>query len=585
MNKIIKIPPVISVKDLSEKIDKPVNTVITALVNFGVMANINQSIDYDTAQIIADELGVETELDDNNKTHIQVVIDEKKAVTRPPVVTIMGHVDHGKTTLLDTIRHTSVAEKEAGGITQAISSYQVETNYEGEKRKITFVDTPGHSAFEAMRQHGVTITDLVVLVVAANDGVMPQTIETIKHTKKHKVPVLVAINKIDLPDSNIEKTKRDLSEQGLVTEEWGGDTVMVEVSAKKGTGIENLLETILLQTDILDLKAEIDAVASGVVIESHMESGLGPVAVVLIQNGTLKLSDAVVIGESYGKIRLIENHVLKKLRTAGPSVPVRISGLSVVPKFGERLITVPSEKEAKEIARHNSVLNSSEILSKKSEELSKISKKIGDTSELNIFVKEDTQGSLNALTSMASNLSNDSVKITILKEAVGQISEDDIKKAASSHAIIFSFNLKTPLTIKKLADELKVTIQTFNVIYEVEKLLAKTVEDLMPEIEIEEETGKLKIIKRFNDNKKNIVVGGEVIMGKLSVEQVVHIRDKGEDVGTGKIFEIRVGQQKVGNVEAKKECGLEILVEGKTLDVKEGMNLVATKRVKVKQTI
>jgi len=582
---MIKVPPVISVKDLSDKIDKPVNTVITTLINFGVMANINQSIDFDTAQIVADELGVEIELDDSNKAVDNITIDASKAVTRPPVVTIMGHVDHGKTTLLDTIRHTSVADKEAGGITQAINSYQVETEYEGTKRKITFVDTPGHSAFEAMRQHGVKITDLVVLVVAANDSVKSQTIETIKHTQKHKVPVLVAINKIDLPDANIEKTKRDLADNGLLIEEWGGKTVAVEISAKDGTGIDTLLEAILLQTDVQDLKAEKETDASGVVIESHMESGLGPVAVILIQNGTLKLSDAVVIGESYGKVRLIENHALKKLRSAGPSTPVRISGLSVVPKFGERLITVPSEKEAKEIARHNSVLNSSEVLSKKSEELSKKSKKIGDTNELNIFFKADTQGSLNALTTMATNLSNESVKINILKEAVGQVSEDDVKQASVSHAIILSFNLKTSSVIKKLADELNVSIQTFNVIYEVEKLLSKTVDDLMPEIEIDEEIGKLKIIKRFNDNKKNIVIGGEVTLGKLTVGQEVQINHKTELIGQAKIHEIRVGQQKVDTVEAKKECGLELTPLQPGLSISEGMTLVVTKKVKIKKTI
>jgi len=336
---------------------------------------------------------------------------------------------------------------------------------------------------------------------------------------------------------------------------------------------------------VQDLKAEKETDASGVVIESHMESGLGPVAVILIQNGTLKLSDAVVIGESYGKVRLIENHALKKLRSAGPSTPVRISGLSVVPKFGERLITVPSEKEAKEIARHNSVLNSSEVLSKKSEELSKKSKKIGDTNELNIFFKADTQGSLNALTTMATNLSNESVKINILKEAVGQVSEDDVKQASVSHAIILSFNLKTSSVIKKLADELNVSIQTFNVIYEVEKLLSKTVDDLMPEIEIDEEIGKLKIIKRFNDNKKNIVIGGEVTLGKLTVGQEVQINHKTELIGQAKIHEIRVGQQKVDTVEAKKECGLELTPLQPGLSISEGMTLVVTKKVKIKKTI
>ncbi len=581
----IKIPAVISVKDLSEKIDKPVNAVITALVNFGVMANINQCVDFDTAQIVADELGVDVELDNNDKTSVDIKIDEKRAVTRPPVVTIMGHIDHGKTTLLDNIRSTKVAEKEAGGITQAISSYQVVTDYEGEKRQITFVDTPGHSAFEAMRKHGVNITDLVVLVVAANDSVQPQTIEAIKHARKHSVPILVAINKIDLPDANIEKVKRDLADNDLVGEEWGGKTVTVEISAKKGTGIKELLENILLLTDVMDLKSEVDVDASGVVIESHMEAGLGPVAVVLIQNGTLKLADPIVIGESYGKVRLIENHLLKKLRSAGPSTPVRISGISMVPQFGERMLKVENEKEGKEIARKNSVLNSSEVLSKKSEELSKSSKKVGDTNELNIFLKADTRGSLDALKSMAENLSNESVKINILKEAVGQVSEDDVKQSASSGAIILIFNLKTSSVIKKLSDEMGVSIQSFNVIYEVEKLLAKTVEDLMPEIEIEEVIGKLKILKRFRDNKKNIVIGGEVTKGKLAVGQEIKIIEKEKDITKGKILELRVGQQKVDNVEVKKECGLELSIEDKSTEVEEGMNVVATKVAKVKMTI
>lgn len=581
----IVIPSVLTVKELSDLTDISVNNIITVLFRFGIMATINQDIDFDTAQIVADEFNINlVTVQDESPT--VAVENETDKTDRPPVVTIMGHVDHGKTTLLDAIRNTAVAEKEAGGITQAISSYQVNVNYDGKERVITFVDTPGHSAFEAMRQHGASITDLIVLVVAANDGVKPQTIETIKHARRYNVPILVAINKIDLPEADIERTKRELADQELISEAWGGQTVMVEVSAKKREGLESLLDSILLVTDLMELKANEDLPASGVVIESELVSGLGPIAVVLIQNGSLKLGDIVAIGSSYGKVRLIEDYRGKKIRLAHPSQPVRIAGLSTVPSFGERLVEVDDEHEARAIARQNNASNNRDKIRKLAEALGKNSRLVGDQRELLLVVKADTQGSLNAITELVQSVSNDDVVVRVLKSGVGLVSEQDIEAAATAKATIIVFNQKNPTIITKLADQKKVQIHTYKVIYELEQLINEVVRDLMPELLVEREVAKMQILKRFRDNRKKVVVGGSVEDGDLEKGQKIVIRKGVETVASGTITELRIGKEIVNKVRAGKECGVELTVqEGDETAIAATMTLLAIIVEKVKKTV
>lgn len=581
----IVIPSVLTVKELSDLTDISVNNIITVLFRFGIMATINQDIDFDTAQIVADEFNINL-VTAQAEAPTVTVENETNKTDRPPVVTIMGHVDHGKTTLLDAIRNTAVAEKEAGGITQAISSYQVTVNYEGKERVITFVDTPGHSAFEAMRQHGASITDLIVLVVAANDGVKPQTVETIKHARRYNVPILVAINKIDLPEADVERTKRELADQELISEDWGGKTVMVEVSAKRRAGLESLLDSILLVTDLMELKANEDLPASGVVIESELVSGLGPIAVVLIQNGSLKLGDIIAIGSSYGKVRLIEDYRGKKIRLAHPSQPVRIAGLSTVPSFGERLVEVDNEHEARAIARQNNASNNRDKIRKLAEALGKNSRLVGDQRELLLVVKADTQGSLNAITELVQSVSNDDVVVRVLKSGVGLVSEQDIEAAATSKATIIVFNQKNPTIITKLADQKKVQIHTYKVIYELEQLINEVVRDLMPELLVEREVAKMQILKRFRDNRKKVVVGGSVEDGDLEKGQKIVIKKGTETVAAGTITELRIGKEILSKVRAGKECGVEFTVqEGAEEAIAANMTLSAIIAEKVKKTV
>lgn len=585
-DKVIKLPAVLTVKELSDKLDASVNQVISILVQYGVMASINEDIDYDTASVVAEELGIEIEQEQVETKIEEVKIDKKKAEERPPVVTIMGHVDHGKTTLLDTIRNTNVASGEAGGITQAISSYQVNVDDPSSKQKrtITFVDTPGHSAFEAMRRHGVSITDLVVLVVAANEGVKPQTKEAIKHTKALKVPVIVAINKIDLPSADIEKTKRELSDVELVPEEWGGKTPIVEVSAVKGTGIDKLLEVIMLSTDLLELKADYTAAASGVIVESHMESGLGPVATILIQNGTLLVGQAVVIGPVHGKIRSIDDHRGKSIRLATPAMPVLVSGLSGIPSFGERMITVELEKDAREIARQNSVISKRHDINLSAAQLSQSStKKEEGYSELSLVIKADTQGSLNAITELINNVSNEDVHVTLVKGEVGDVSEEDINRAKSSKAAVISFNTKVPASIKKIAQENSIKIHHFKVIYELEQLIIKAVEELMPELDVEVEVASMQIMKRFNNNRKHPVVGGLVQVGTLKNGQIAIIFRKKEEIARGEIIDIRTGREQKEAVKEGNECGIELKItdgSGEDIAEKDMVKVIVTEKVK-----
>ena len=576
----IKLPAGLTVKQLADALEQPVMSVIGKLMGFGVLASINEDIDFDTAAIVADDFGIQVERESRAVSagpQKDLVSDTEERVSRPPVVTIMGHVDHGKTTLLDTIRKTNVAAKEAGGITQAISSYQIDVAPKagGEKRTITFLDTPGHSAFEAMRRHGAMITDLVVLVVAADDGVKPQTVEAINHAKAMNVPIIVALNKIDKPDADIERVKAQLSEYDLVAEEWGGKTITVAISAQKGTGIEDLLDMLLLSTDLRELKANNDVPAVGVVVESNMRPGIGPVATVLIQNGTLHLGDFVAIGEVSGRIRTLTDHRGKRIEAATASTPIEISGLSGVPQFGEQLNAYAIEKDAKDAARQ--FVRGQSAKRAAGQNLASIQaagQKEGHKTILNVVVKADTKGSLEAIRTNLMMLRNDDIEVRIISDGVGDISEGDITMAHTVKAPVLGFNVRIPAVVKTLADREKVAVSLFNVVYELFDTVREVLALLMPMEQVETQLGALKILARFRDNRKDIVVGGRVEEGMIQPKKLVKIMRDKEVISEGKTVSLRRGKDEVKSVATGSECGLELSLNADGANTKVGDVLV-----------
>jgi len=558
----VEVPKILSVREFAEALKVPVTDVIAKLVQNGVMATINESIDYDTMAIIADELGYEVKFKtEGEKVSTQggsAAGRKKDLKPRPPVVTVMGHVDHGKTKLLDAIRQTDVVATESGGITQHIGAYQIKVKSKkvkgkSEEREITFLDTPGHEAFSAMRAHGANITDVVVLVVAANDGVKPQTIEALNHAKEAKVPIVVAINKMDLPDADIDKVKRQLADQKLLSEEWGGETPMVGVSAKNGENIDDLLEMILLVADLKELKADPNLKATGVVIESHMQAGRGPIATVLIQEGTLHLGEPVVIGQTYGKVRIIENYLGKKISEAPPSTPVRIAGLQDLPNFGERIIAVADEKTAKELTKTKTIKR--KVLS-----ITDISKDIkeGKVKELKIVLKADVAGSLEAIKNSLKSLATTEVKINVIHGGIGDITESDINMAVASRAIVIGFRVKADADVMNLAHREGIKISIYDIIYQLLDDLTAALSGLLePEI-VETEIGRLSVLAVFRTTKNEKIVGGKVTTGKLENGCDVRIVREKDTIGQGKITSLQQNKKDVSEVAENFECGLKI---------------------------
>jgi len=531
--KTVKIPKFISVKEFSERADLPVAMIITKLISLGVLATINETIDFDTAAIVGEELNLEVVQDENitqKETEQVKVTNEKELKPRPPVVTIMGHVDHGKTTLLDKIRSAHVAEYEHGGITQHITAYQVTLkevqNKELKNRTITFIDTPGHAAFSAMRKHGAAITDIVVLIVAATDGVMPQTKEVIEQVKANKVPIIVAINKVDMPGADILKTKQQLSDEGLLPEDWGGDTVMVEISAKTGQGVDQLLEILLLQADLLELKANPNELANGIVIESHMEKGSGPMAVVLIESGTLRRGQPISIGSSYGRVKRMENFAGELIESASPSEPVRVSGLKSLPDFGERMLVFESDKEARENSFKQQKLNTSVNIAtaKRVDESEK-----AEVISLNLIIKSDVTGSLEAIKKSISEIKSDEIVIKTILDGVGNISESDITLAKATNSVIVGFRVGVSGAAKRMAEKEAIEIGTFQVIYELIDFIKSKASQLLPPEIIEEELGEGVVLAIFRDDKKAFVAGGKLKEGKASVgDEIKFLQNKNE---------------------------------------------------------
>jgi len=557
IKRIIRISESISVGELAKRMGIKANDLIKSLMKMGMMVTINHPLDFDTAVILASEYGYEVE-------NVAVDLDEilestpdapETLVKRPPVVTIMGHVDHGKTSLLDAIREANVIAGEAGGITQHIGAYDVELN----GRKITFLDTPGHEAFTAMRARGAKVTDIVILVVAADDGVMPQTREAINHSKAAEVPIIVAINKIDKPDAKPERVKQELMEFGLVASEWGGDATMVEVSAKKRLNLEELLEMILLQADVMELKANPDKLAKGTIVEAKLDKGRGPVATVLVQEGTLRAGDYCVVGIHSGRVRAMQNERGEKVLEAGPSKPVELVGLSGVPDAGDVFVAMKDEKQAKEIATLRQIkLREVEMAKHTKLSLEDLYRKIqsGEVKDLNVIVKGDVQGSVEAVGESLRKLSTDAVRLNVLHSAVGAITETDVNLAAASNAIIIGFNVRPEVKAQGLAEKEGVDIRLYNIIYDAVEDVKKAMEGLLSPTFKEKYLGRSEVRELFSVPKIGTVAGCNVQDGKMLRNAQVRLLRDNVVIYEGKMSSLRRFKDDVKDVASGYECGI-----------------------------
>ncbi len=559
----------IVVSELARLLNVKAPEVIKKLMENGVMATLNQAIDYETAALITTEFGFELEKEEDFEKKIlakyEVEDKPEDLKPRPPVVTIMGHVDHGKTTLLDQIRKTKVAEKEAGGITQHIGAYMVDVN----GNKITFIDTPGHEAFTAMRARGAKVTDIVVLIVAADDGVMPQTIESIQHARAAEAPIIVAINKIDKPNANPDRVVNQLMEHNLIPEEYGGDTLFVRISAKKGEGIDELLEAILLQAEMLDLKANPNKNAKGFIIESKLEKGRGAVATVLITEGTLKVGNSIVAGKYYCRVRSIIDDKGKKIKSAGPSCPVEILGFSGVPEAGELVVALDNEKEAKQLAEFRAEKEKIEKNVAKKVSLEDLYAQIkeGELKELNIIVKGDVQGSVEAIKTSLEKLSNEEVKVKVIGSGVGGVTESDVLLAEASNAMIIGFNVRPDSKARQVAEQKHISIKTYSVIYDIIDDIKKAMEGMLEPEEQEVYHGRAEVRQLFNIPKVGVVAGCMVIDGKITRNSKVRVLRDNVIVYEGELASLKRFKDDVKEVQAGYECGLRIENYN---DIKEG---------------
>ncbi len=557
--KHIKVGESIAVKDLASKMSCTAAEVIKKLMLMGVMASINQEIDFDTAALVASEFGVTAEElpPEVDPTEIPNIEDDPKTLKlRPPVVTVMGHVDHGKTSLLDVIRKTSVSAHEAGGITQHIGAYQVICK----DKKIVFLDTPGHEAFTAMRARGAQVTDIAILVVAADDGVMPQTVEAIHHAKSANVPIIVAINKIDKPGANPDRVKQELMEKGLVPEEYGGDTIMVPVSAKKQMGINDLLEMILLVAEVQELKANPNREARGVIIEAELDKGRGPVATVLVQSGTLRIGDSIIAGTTYGKVRAMVNDRGDSVKKAGPSVPVEVLGFNDVPAAGD-LLAVLDEKQARSIAEARVERQRTKLMKSKKVSLDDLFQQIqeGSIKDLNIVVKADVQGSVEALNgSLLSLNKNDEVRVSIVHSGVGAVNESDVMLASASNALIIAFNVRPDANARRMADAEDIDIRTYRVIYDALNDVKDAMSGMLAPKYKEVVQGHVEIRKVMKFSKA-LVAGSYVLDGKIFNNSKIRIIRDNIEIFDGEIDSLRRFKDEVKEVAAGYECGISIV--------------------------
>jgi translation initiation factor IF-2 len=584
--KIVKIGDEIQIGEFAKRMNVKAQDIIKKLLPLGIITTVNQNIDFDTAYLVGTELGFEVEriisIEEEFLAREEEGKDnEKNLQLRPPVVTIMGHVDHGKTLLLDTIRHSNVAEREAGGITQHIGAYVVDVN----GREIVFVDTPGHEAFTAMRARGARVTDIVILVVAADDGVMPQTVEAINHAKAANVPIIVAVNKIDKQNANIDKVLKELAELGLVPEEWGGSTLFAKISAKKKEGIKELLELIILQAEMLELKANPDMRASGFIIESELDKGQGPVGTVIIQEGTLKIQDPFIAGTMFGRVRAMIDDKGKRIQKALPSAPVLVVGFQDVPHGGDRFIVTTEERYAKELSRYRQEkLREREIAKSSRTTLEELYSKMGKTEKtlLNVIIKADVRGTIDAITEAFKKLSNDLVEVQIIHGGAGAITETDVNLAMASGAIIIGFNVKPIGKAQALAEQEKIEIRTYSIIYDMIDDLKKAMEGLLEPKIVETDIGKAEVRKAFAVSKIGTVAGSYVLEGKITRNAMVRVMRKGNNLFTGKISSLKRFKDDVREVQSGYECG--VSVEGFN-DLQEGDILEFFVQEKERQTL
>ena len=575
----VELPPTLSVKELAEYLDVKTVDIIKELMKNGVMANINQQIDFDTAAIVADSFGIQASPMAMDSAIAEAVVGEGEGTqvklttrselfsvdgeapenlkTRPPVVTVMGHVDHGKTSLLDAVRQTKVAAGEAGGITQSIGAYVVEEK----GRRIVFLDTPGHEAFTAMRARGAQVTDVAVLVVAADDGVMPQTIEAISHAKAAQVPIVVAINKIDKEGANPDRVKQGLSEQGLVPEEWGGQTVMVPVSAKQKKGLSELLEMILLVADLQDLKANPAKLAAGTVIDAHLEKGRGPVATVLVQSGTLRIGDNLVVGHIFGKVRALLDDRGHKMKEAGPATPAVVTGLPDVPTAGDIFQVVSSEKVARTIAGQRAEQYRVATLAQtRRVTLADLSAQVGKgaVKDLNLVLKADSNGSVEALKGSLLKIQDPQVQIKIVFEGVGTVTESDILLAAVSNALVIAFNVKADALAQKAAEREKVDIRNYDVVYNVTNDIERAIKGLYEPTFVQVWEGRAEVLMPIKIPKLGVIAGSRVLDGKITSGSTAKVVRENKLNHEGQIAGLKRFKDDVHEVLSGLECGIRI---------------------------
>jgi len=577
----VVIPETITVGELAQKMSIKAAELIRALMSLGTMATINQVLDQETAAVVVEELGHTPKMLREDAIEEEILQQEVSGEEQPraPVVTIMGHVDHGKTSLLDHIRRTRVAAGEAGGITQHIGAYHVETD----KGMITFLDTPGHAAFTAMRARGARVTDIVVLVVAADDGVMPQTREAIVHSKAAKVPMLVAINKIDKPEAEPDRVKQELGKEEVIPEDWGGDTMFVNVSAHTGEGIDALLDAILLQAEVLELKAVPDTAAKGIVIESRLDKGRGPVATLLIQNGTLKKGDIVLSGQEYGRVRAMLDENGRDIGEAGPSLPVEILGLSGTPSAGDEFIVVPDERKAREVAtfrhgKHRDVKLAKQQAAKLENLFSTM--EAGKVSSLNILLKADVHGSAEALSDALTKLSGDEVKVNIVASGVGGINESDVQLAIASNAIIIGFNVRADNAAKRIISEEDVDLHYYSVIYEAIDAVKHSISGLMEPVYREEIIGLAEVRDVFRSSKLGAIAGCLVVDGVVRRTNPIRVLRDNVVIYEGELESLRRFKDDVNEVQSGTECGIGVKNYN---DVNVGDQIEVYERVRVER--
>lgn len=553
----VTLPATLTVKQLADLLGIGAVEVIKQLMKKGVMATINQAIDFDTAAVIAAVFGFQAQKEVVTAKVRALRVGEGGAVPRPPVITIMGHVDHGKTSLLDAIRQTNIIATEAGAITQHIGAYQVEVN----GRKITFLDTPGHEAFTAMRARGAQVTDIAVLVVAVDDGVMPQTVEAINHARAAGVPIVVAINKIDKPDANPERVKQQLADLNLVIEEWGGDVVCVPISAKKKQGISDLLENLLLVADILELKAEPNCPAEGVVIEAKLDKSKGPLATLLVQKGSLSLGDIVVIGATWGRIKAMFNDQGKRIKKAEPANPVEILGLNAMPQAGETFQVVSDERQARLLAeQRESAKRQGPIVAAKLVTLSNLLSQVstGEVKGLNIILKTDVQGSIEPIKTSLERLGTEEIKVKVIHSGSGSITESDVLLALASKGIIIGFNTKPEPGARRLADLEGVSIRNYDVIYDLVEDVDKALKGMIEPTYVEVVEGQAEVLATFPAGKKGKVAGVRVREGKVSRDSLARILRGNVVVCESRVSSLRRFKEDVKEVSAGLECGVGI---------------------------